>query len=289
MNGAGARTPPVDPEVRRRHAANRAAWNEGARAYTAEIEQTAAFIAAGKSNLHPVERRSLAPLGPFDQWCRSAVHLQCASGRDTLSLLNEGVGRVVGVDISDVHIENARRTCAALAERGRPVDAAWLRCDVLDTPAALDGSADLVYTGRGALCWLHDLNSYAAAAARLLRPGGVYHVFDDHPVTSLFELEPETYTLRAVSYFGHSESGVGWPSSYIGDSLGIPAAEQSAKWEHSWTLAEVFTALTEAGLRVESVGEHPEPYWDIFPNLRPELRGRIPLTFSMLARKPGGV
>ena len=280
--------PSVDPEVRRRHAANRAAWNEGARAYSAEIEQTAAFIAAGQSNLHPIERRNLAHRGPLAQWCRCAVHLQCASGRDTLSLLNEGVERVVGVDISDVHIENARQTCSALAARGRPVNAAWLCCDVLDTPADLDGSADLVYTGRGALCWLHDLDHYAAVAARLLRPGGVYHVLDDHPVTSLFELEPERYTLREVSYFGHWEAGVGWPSSYIGDSLGIAPEAQSPKYEHSWTLAEVFTALSGAGLRVEMVGEHPEPYWDVFPNLLPELRGRIPLTFSMLARKPAG-
>jgi len=48
----------------------------------------------GGSNLHPIERANLGDLRP---WCRAAIHLQCASGRDTLSLWNEGAGRVVGV------------------------------------------------------------------------------------------------------------------------------------------------------------------------------------------------
>jgi SAM-dependent methyltransferase len=202
--------------------------------------------------------------------------------------LNEGVARVIGVDISDVHIENARQTTAGLARMGRSVQAEWIRCDVLDTPHDLDGTADLVYTGRGALCWLHDLQAYARVVARLLKPGGVYHVFDDHPITVLFDLEPETYVFRGASYFGHSESSTGWPSTYIGESLGIPVEEQSVKFERSWNLMEVFDALSGAGLTVEYLGEHPEPYWDIFPNIKPELRGIIPLTFSLMARKKPG-
>ena len=46
-----------------------------------------------------------------------------------------------------------------------------------------------------------------------------------------------------------------------------------------------FQALVRAGLRVQHFGEHPDPYWDEFPRLKPELRGRIPMTFSLLARK----
>ena len=277
---------PLDQaEVRARHASNRAAWNEGALVYTAEINATVAFIAAGKSNLHPIERRNL---GELRAWCQTAIHLQCASGKDTLSLLNEGVQRVTGVDISDRHIDNARQITAALESMGRPVQAAWIRCDVLDTPHILDGTADLVYTGRGALCWIHDLHAYAQVVARLLKPGGVYHVLDDHPITGLFDLEPETYVFRGVSYFRDWEASVGWPSTYIGDALNIPVEKQSTKYERGWNLMEIFNALSSAGLIVEYLGEHPEPYWNVFPNIRPELRGIIPLTFSMLARKKAG-
>ena len=264
-------------EVRARHDANRAAWNEGAARYTEEIEETIAFLRAGGSNLHPVERVNL---GDLRAWCGTAIHLQCASGRDTLSLWNEGVPRVVGVDISDVHIANARRISEAL---GAP--ATWYRCDILDAPHELDGTADLIYTGRGALGWLHDLDGWAAVIARLLKPGGTVSVFDDHPVTWLFEPETETLVATGYDYFAHSDSSQGWPSTYIGD-LDVPVAEQAVKYERLWPLSAVFGALRGAGLVVEHFGEHREEYWDSFPKLKPELKARIPMTFSMLARRP---
>ena len=49
---------------------------------------------------------------------------------------------------------------------------------------------------------------------------------------------------------------------------------------------DITNALLGAGLSLEYLGEHAEDYWDKFPHLRPELVGRIPLTFSIRARKP---
>ena len=264
-------------DIRARHEDNRVAWNQGAARYASELDETIAFIRAGGSNLHPVER---ANLGDLRAWCHVAIHLQCASGRDTLSLWNEGVERVVGVDISDVHIANAQRLSEALA-----APATWHCCDVLDTPHELDGTADLVYTGRGALCWLHDLDGWAAVVCRLLKPGGVVHVFDGHPMAWLFDSEAETLVANGTSYFEHAEWNRGWPATYIGDQ-GKPIEEHAIKHERLWPLSAVFSALRHAGLSVELFGEYPDDYWDSFPNLRPELRGRLPMTFAMLARRP---
>lgn len=275
---AGLEHPPKDEnEVRARHESNRATWNEGAIEYTAELDEAIAFLKAGKSNVHPIER---ANLGDLRAWCKTAIHLQCASGRDTLSLWNEGVERVIGVDISDVHIENARKMSAALN-----APAEWYRCDVLDTPHELDGSADLVYTGRGALCWLQDLNAWADVVYRLLKPGGIFHIFEGHPITWLFDMEAEEYIYSGINYFQHYESSQGWPTTYIGE-LEIPVEKQSLKHESLWTLADVFTALRRTGLIIEKLGEYPDAYWEEFPRLKPELRGKIPNTFAIMARKP---
>lgn len=266
-------------EVRARHQSNRLAWNEGAAFYTERWAKTLDFLRNGGSSLHPIER---ANLGDLRSWCHTAVHLQCASGEDTLSLWNEGAARVVGIDISDVHIANARRLSAAL---GAP--AVWYRCDVLDTPAELDGQADLVYTGQGALCWIHDLERWAAVVHRLLKPGGRFHVLDDHPVTYLFDMDAETLVATGADYFRHAEVSRGWPASYIGD-LGRPAGEHARKHERLWSIAAVFQALRGAGLTIEHLGEHPDPYWPAFPHLRPDLAARIPMTFSLGARRPDG-
>ncbi len=270
--------PAGDPaEVRRRHDSNRAAWDQGAAAYTADDEEAVAFLRAGGSNLHPVERRNL---GDLRSWCEVAVHLQCASGRDTLSLLNEGLRRVVGVDISQVHVDNARRRAAAL-----DAAATFVCCDVLDTPAELDATADLVYTGRGALNWIHDLDAWAAVVARLLRPGGVVSVLDNHPCTWLFDVDATTLVATGLDYFDHADTSKGWPDRYIGD-LGLGDDELAALHERCWAPSAVFTALTGAGLVVEVFGEHREGYWDEFPELDPALRATLALTYSFIARRP---
>jgi hypothetical protein len=120
--------------------------------------------------------------------------------------------------------------------------------------------------------------------ARLLKPGGVLHVLDDHPLTWLFDQNAETLLPTGFNYFSHSESSQGWPSSYIGP-LEKPVEEEARKYERVWPLSAVFTALVNAGLTVERFGEHPEEYWNAFPNLRPELKRQLPMTFTMMARK----
>ena len=184
---------------------------------------------------------------------------------------------MVGVDISDVHIANARRISEAL---GAP--ATWYRCDILDTPHELDGTADLVYTGRGALGWLHDLDGWAAVIARLLKPGGTVSVFDDHPVNWLFEHGDRDvgcdglrllYPQRLVAgVAGDLHRRPGRAGGGAGGQIRTPLA-----------VVCVFGALRGAGLVVEHFGEHREEYWDSFPKLKPELKARIPMTFSMLA------
>jgi len=57
-----------DDEVRARHESNRANWNEGALAYTHDIDATVDFIRAGKSNLAAVERANLG-----DPWQRASA------------------------------------------------------------------------------------------------------------------------------------------------------------------------------------------------------------------------
>lgn len=265
-------------EVARRHADNRVAWDQAAGHYEDEFDDDVALLRTGGSTLHAVERAVLeGHLGPFDAWCEVAVHLQCASGRDTLSLLNEGVERVVGVDISERHIANARRRSEALA-----ADAAWYACDVLDAPHDLDGTADLVYTGRGAISWVHDLAAWARVVARILRPGGHLSLFDDHPTSFLFDPDEDHLAYNGIRYFDAASSGRGWQDSYIGD---LDVDEPAVWHDRIWTFQDLFGALMGAGLTIVHLGEHPETYWDAFPEVPVEEQRRIPQTMSILARR----
>jgi SAM-dependent methyltransferase len=265
--------------VQQMHQQNRQAWNEGAARYAEEVERDIAFLRAGGKNFVAPEFRYLENLGA---WCRRAIHLQCAGGRDTLSLWNQGAAEVVGVDISDRMIDCAQRKSAAL---GAP--AHWYCCDLLETPHELDGTADLVYTGRGALNWIMDVEAWASVVARLLAPGGRLYLFEEHPLTWILDVEAAEIKLDPLhgDYFGERiDVGKGWPDSYIGE-LDRPNEELTPKYERQWTLGQVINPLIDAGLRVERFEEHPDPYWNNLPNVPSDLARRIPQTFSLLMRK----
>ena len=268
--------------VEQQHESNRAAWNEAAARYAREIEEDVAFLRAGGVHLCPPEEPFLKRLCGAD--CGRAIHLQCAGGRDTLSLWNLGAREVVGVDISDRMIGVARRKSEALK-----APATWHRCDILATPRDLDGTADLVYTGKGALCWLMDIDAWAGVVARLLKPGGHAYVFDGHPVAWVWDLDASEFRLDPEygDYFdAKAHVDQGWPTTYIPADAVPPTEQQARKYERQWTVAQIVNALIGTGLVLERLEEHPEPYWNQFPSIPPDVQRRLPMTLSVLMRKP---
>ncbi|HUP55288.1 MAG TPA: class I SAM-dependent methyltransferase [Methylomirabilota bacterium] len=270
----------ADP--RAMHAANRAAWDEAAERYEGWFDEAVALIRAGGSNLFPVEHDLIGDLRAANGGLGTnrAIHLQCAAGRDTLSLWTAGAHEVVGVDISPRMLDLARRLAGAT---GAP--ATWIEADVLDTPHELDGTGDLVYTGRGSIIWLQDLDGWAAVLRRLLSPAGRLVIFDGHPAEWLFDADEDgRWRATDYDYFGGTEASKGWAPEYI-DHLTVAEDDQSWKFARAWTLGEIVTALLRSGLRVEAVREHPVDWWAGHRDVRPELRGRVPLSFSITATR----
>lgn len=266
-------------EITTLHQSNRAGWNEGAEAYEAGIEERIEFLRSGGQNFCAPELEFLTDL---ESWCHRAIHLQCAGGTDTLSLWNRGAREVVGVDISERMINVAKNKSNALNAPAR-----WFCCDVLETPTELNSTADLVYTGRGALCWIMDINAWAHVVARLLKPGGRLYLFEGHPISELWTLEDVRYEPDPDygDYFNENPIiSSGWPSTYIGD-LGKPEEQHATKYERCWRMDQIINAVLDSGLRLDRLKEHPELYWDRFPKMAPEMIRRLPQTFSLLAYK----
>ena len=262
-----------------KHQETGVAWNVTAAIYEREEEADIALLRAGGNSLLAPEQRLLQGL---NSWCRRAIHLQCAGGTDTLSLWQLGAAEVVGVDISEKMIAVARRKSAAL---GAP--ASWYCCDILATPHELDNSADLVYTGRGALPWMMDLQAWAMVVARLLKANGRLYVFEGHPLDWVWDMQAATYQFGAQTgnYFSEQvATDRGWPifSNPIQEHA---HKEQLHVHERQWTLGEIMNSLVAAGLRLEHFEEHPDLFWNQFPHLPAELASRLPHTFSLLMRK----
>lgn len=211
-------------------------------------------------------------------------HLQCHIGTDTISLARSGA-RVTGVDFS----EPALRAAAALADRTGSA-ATWVHTDVLDARNAVSGDFDVVYTSIGTICWLQDLDRWAAQVVALLRPGGTFFIRDGHPALLALDEDADGLTTR-YSYFGDGRAQQ-WDdeSTYAGD--GTVAHPRTYEWPHP--LSEILGALLHAGLRLIHFDEGRTLPWRFSPRMVEVPRGYawpeaernlIPCTFTIVARK----
>src|SRR5438552_420487 len=174
--------------------ANRANWDAWAAINAASANYDVAGFKAGKLSLNRIERGELGDVAG-----KSLLHLQCHFGIDTLSWARLGA-RVTGIDFSAPAIDLARSLAAELDVEGR-----FVVSTVEDLPANLDGDFDVVYTSRGAIWWLADLERWADVIAHFLRPDGVFYITEFHPILMTFD-ESETATPKIrYPYFPRRE------------------------------------------------------------------------------------
>jgi SAM-dependent methyltransferase len=247
--------------------------------YERDEQQDIALLRSGGSSLMTQEQ---AALGDLAGWCQRAIHLQCTGGTDTLSLLRQGAQEVIGIDISPRMIACALRKTAALGAR-----ASWYCCDVLAAPPELNGTADLVHTGRGALLWMMDLDAWARVVCRLLKPGGKLHVFEGHPLDWVWDANAAAFQLdpgRGDYFAQAAQAGEVWPKPFIDRQEEVNPATLSLH-DHSWTVSQILNSVIRAGLCIEYFEEYPQTFWDQFPHIPPETLRRLPHTFTLLAAK----
>lgn len=259
---------------------NRAAWNLTARKFELEVANDAEFLRSGGVSLFPIERQILGDLS----WCECAVHLQCSHGLDTLSLLNLGASRAIGVDFSEEMLSLARRKSEALG-----ANVQWIQADVLDLPEALRGAADLVYTGKGALPWIRDLDKWASGVAGLLKPGGLLLLLEGHPLNWVWRGNAggHEFDLESGGYFdASSRVNTDFPASAVQRHARVGEALPEAR-ERQWNLGQVVTTLSQAGLIVERLDELPDHYWPQFPAIPPKEVALLPHSYLLSARAGG--
>ena len=276
-----SKTPQDKPDVSAIHRETGLAWDiVASTGYMKDIEEDVRFLKAGGITLMETEQLLLSDLS---MWCDRACHLLCSGGKDLLSLWNMGAKELVGVDISPTLIDYAGQKSRAL---GAP--ATWYCCDVLETPHELDGSCDLVFTGRGAMMWIMDLGAWARVVERLLKPGGRFFLFEGHPLDNVWDREASEFILRSdgMGYFEEAPAeNPGFPSSVIVRNLGNE--NRPRMLERCWRPGEVINALAGRGLQYAHFDEYPSLFWNQFERIPKTLSSRLPHAYSILMRKPG--
>jgi len=264
--------------------ANRKNWDERAPIHARSRMYDVEAFAADPRRLSDVVSFDLPYLDELSG--KSAVHLQCHIGTDTLSLARLGA-TVTGIDQSDVSLTHARELFATTATEG-----AFVRANVYDAPTALGRRFDLVYTGVGALNWLPDIDRWAGVVAALLQPGGSLYLREGHPV--LWALAETTDgSLRFEYPYFETDEPIVWDTNETytdGDTASVTHTK-NYEWNHG--LGEIFGALLAHGMVIENFVEHRSCDWRALDHmvvedgryvLPSDQRDLMPLMYTLVAR-----
>ncbi|TDV45450.1 methyltransferase family protein [Actinophytocola oryzae] len=220
------------------------------------------------------------------------AHLQCHLGVETVALARRGA-RVVGLDFSTESVLGARD----VAERFG-ADVSYVRANVYDAVAAFGGrDFDVIYTGKGALCYLPDLPAWADVVFALLRPGGFVYLVEFHPLLYSLGVVPPADgagepLLRFDYLAGRGVEKRDATRTYT-DGPALTSARVAYEWRHG--IGDVVTALAAAGLTIEVLREDGALPWPRFGDMArgedgwfrfPDSSPRIPLLYAIRARRP---
>jgi len=264
----------------RRMRINRRKWDESVPLHVDSPAYDVPSFLKGDSTLEPLEVEEMGSVRG-----KTLLHLQCHFGLDTLSWARRGA-TVTGVDFSRPAVRAARR----LAQRAG-IKARFLQSNVYDLPDVLDEQFDVVYTAKGALWWLPDIERWAQVVARFLRPGGRFFLLEDHPIAEVLSTDAEANRLvPRTPYFGGRAIREEYDGTYATRSK--MKHRVSYGWIHP--VYRVLSALIDHGLDVARIREYPFSYWQLFPFMTQDRRGYwhlkerggiVPLMWSVTARR----
>ncbi|MGI9410882.1 MAG: class I SAM-dependent methyltransferase, partial [Hyphomicrobiaceae bacterium] len=206
--------------------------------------------------LDEVERHRLQAL---DVSGKSLAQLCCNNGRELISVKKMGAARCVGFDAAQGFISDAQE----LAEAA-DCDVTFVCSDIHDISEDFHGNFDILTVTIGVLGWMPDLAEFFAVAARLLRPGGAFFIYEHHPILEMIKPGPAGGPLEwEISYF----SGEAYVSSegldyYGGTDYG---AKPAASFMH--TMSSIVMAGLAAGFSIEHFEEFPHhisnTWWNV--------------------------
>jgi len=254
-------------------------WDVRAKYHVESKFYDVASFKQGATTLQAIELAELPSLKG-----KKLLHLQCHFGMDSISLARKGAD-VTAIDLSSESIEEAKKLSKEL-----DVDVNFIECNVLEIDQVLDGQEyDVIFTSYGVLCWLPKLDGWAQQIYKHLKPGGMFYIAEFHPVLWIFD---ENTKSIAYSYFNQKDPY----KEVVTETYGEQHSQVETTeyfWSHS--LNDIFSALINEGLRIDSFKEYDYSPFKCFDTLEERKKGEymlkinnisMPCIFSMQCSKP---
>ena len=258
---------------------NREAWNE-ATAYHQKARKSSLQIGFANPDFTTLNRNCdevmIEKLEKIGLEGKTIAQLPCNNGRELLSLMRFGATKVIGFDISDVAIAEAKE----LAEISG-LNAEFERTNILDIGQEYNGYFDFIYISEGSLQWFGDLDAYFAVVSRLLKPEGIILIYEIHPLAYLLELassDEKRIFNGVISYFEKGPYSYRDGLDYIG---GTTYKAKKCYW-FMHKMSDIMNAILQNSMQIEEFSEYNMEMAN-----NPQVVGlsKLPLSYILTGKK----
>lgn len=209
---------------------------------------------------------------------KSIVQLCCNNGRELLSLKRLGASEIVGFDISDEAIKDAKKRSDLFK-----IKAEFHQSDVYSISESFYNKFDLVYITIGALTWLPDLLGFFKTVNALLKKKGKLFIYDSHPFAQVLPWKLSDEKALPVLENNYFVKG---PLVYNDtlDYYGGVEYTSPVTYEFVHTLSDILNSITQNGLVISLFNEYEH---DISNGLEwvDNSEIRLPLSFILVSEK----
>ena len=256
-------------------ASNRDAWDASAAAFEGkpEWQELVDWIRRGGfSDFDQTMTQTLQALGVRG---RRAVQIGCNNGRELLSLPSFGAAPVLGIDISENFLAQARKLAGIAGS-----DCRFLCADIYDLPADVPKDFDLGLITIGVLNWMPDLWRFFEVVGGLLADDAILVIYETHPFMEMFDPEAKEPFAPVRSYFDKTPDVASETITYDGS----PGKPGPTSYWFTHGLGEIVTACVAAGLAVERLSEHSHSIREVDYDIYEGQPAQIPMSFTGSAK-----
>jgi ubiquinone/menaquinone biosynthesis C-methylase UbiE len=262
--------------------ANRDAWNEvmpkHQKVYKEELDTL--FARPGYIITFQNDKDVLRIFDKVNIRGKDVIHMCCNNGVELMSIKNMGANRCVGIDISEIAIDEA-------SERAKKcnIDCEFIRSDVYELPENLFNSFDIVQITPGCIGWMPDINMFFNICRKVLRPEGFFFINEVHPFSELLPFDDSDVEnrLQIVDKYFHDGPII---ENISLDYIGGEQYKAKTQYWFVHTISDLVMALNRNGFRIT---EFIESTCDVSAGHRKieALNAQIPLSMILLSETNG--
>lgn len=137
--------------------------------------------------------------------------------------------QVISCDISQNQLDNGKIAAEKLGVK----EITFIQADTMTLEKIEDNAYDFVYTSNGVHVWINDLKAMYGSIHRIMKPGGVYIMYDIHPFQRPFD-----DSLKVIKPY---------------DMTGPFEDENNVTF--AWRVRDIVNAMLDSGINIKHVEE----------------------------------